>query len=341
MRRPRCALRGERPAVEALHERHPRLAHQRAEQAGDEVLGEALGVGVHEAHELALEHRQRAPHRIPLAEHRPVGGHQLSLLQHDGALALGQGRGAVRRGGVDDDDLVDRSRLACSRRSAATIAPTVPAHSRAGRHTDTPSSSAARSAATRAAGYAEWWNERIERRSLLALSSRRAVERRIGSTIATRGQRPHSRALERASGRGPERRQARVRGERRARPGDARRSPARAAPRRAGGPSEAGSGAPVLPSGRGRALGLAGAHDHHDGHGVGQVDVLQPAHAGRPLPRRARTRAVPVPDQGARPGPGARARRLRPDQAGAARRSTTETPPARRARRFAATPTWC
>ena len=51
------------------------------------------------------------------------------------------------------------------------------------------------------------------------------------------------------------------------------------------------------------------------GHRVGQVAVLQPADARRALPRRARARAVPVSDEGARPGPGARARGLRPDQA--------------------------
>ena len=63
------------------------------------------------------------------------------------------------------------------------------------------------------------------------------------------------------------------------------------------------------------ARGLGGPDDRHHRHRVGQVAVLQPAHARRALPRRARAGALPLPDQGARPGPGARAGGVRPDQA--------------------------
>ncbi len=106
------AVGAQRAAVEGLDERHARLAHQRAEQARREVRRERFGVGVQEADQLAVERRQRAPHRVALAEHRPVRGHQLGLLQHARAGALGDLGRAVRRGRVDHDDLVDRARLA-------------------------------------------------------------------------------------------------------------------------------------------------------------------------------------------------------------------------------------
>src|ERR1019366_3647566 len=98
------------------------------------------------------------------------------------------------------------------------------------RHTDTPNLRSARSAAMRSAGYCEWWKDRAlaqrsagvgeavlarargatERRSLLALSRRRTVERGIASTIATRGPRPQNRAVECPAGRRPQRREARA-----------------------------------------------------------------------------------------------------------------------------------
>ena len=63
----------------------------------------------------------------------------------------------------------------------------------------------------------------------------------------------------------------------------------------------------------------AGPDDRHDRHRVGQVAVLQPADARRALPRRQGARAVPVPDEGAGAGPGARDPRARPRQARAPR----------------------
>ncbi len=102
----------DRAAVEGLDERHPGLADERPEQAACEVRGEPLCVGIEEADELAAEHRQRSPHGIALAKHRPVGGHQLCLLPHDGPGVLGHGRCAVGRGGIDDSYLIDRPHLA-------------------------------------------------------------------------------------------------------------------------------------------------------------------------------------------------------------------------------------
>ena len=59
------------------------------------------------------------------------------------------------------------------------------------------------------------------------------------------------------------------------------------------------------------ALGRRPGRRHHR-HRLGEVAVLQPAHARRAAPRPPRPGAVPVPDQGAGPGPGAGAARARP-----------------------------
>ena len=97
----------------------------------------------------------------------------------------------------------------------------------------------------------------------------------------------------------------------------------------------------VLPPGRG--LGQRDArrrHDRHDRHRERQVAVLQPARAARARRRPARARALPLPDQGARAGPGAQPRR----SCGSPRcatRSTTATRPRRSAPRSAAARTWC
>ena len=61
---------------------------------------------------------------------------------------------------------------------------------------------------------------------------------------------------------------------------------------------------------------MGGADDRHDRHRLGQVAVLQPADARRAVHRRQGARALPLPDEGAEPGPGARAARLRAAQAG-------------------------
>ena len=58
-------------------------------------------------------------------------------------------------------------------------------------------------------------------------------------------------------------------------------------------------------SGGGTARRLGGADDRHDRNRVGQVAVLQPAHARRAVPRRAGAGDLPLSGQGARPGPGA------------------------------------
>ena len=70
----------ERPPVEALHERDPRLAHEWSEQAGCEVSAEALGVGVEEADQLATQYGEGTPHRVAFAQDGPERGHQVLLV---------------------------------------------------------------------------------------------------------------------------------------------------------------------------------------------------------------------------------------------------------------------
>ena len=77
-------------------------------------------------------------------------------------------------------------------------------------------------------------------------------------------------------------------------------------PARARGADRAGDHLALLPSGR--RLGdrhAPRAHDRHDRHRERQVAVLQPAGAARAGLRPARAGALPLPDQGARAGPGA------------------------------------
>ena len=116
-----------------------------------------------------------------------------------------------------------------------------------------------------------------------------------------------------------------------------RPDPRRAAPA-AGATALRGAGidAPLRAPGRGARGGLGRPDDRHDRHRVGQVAVLQPADARRAAARRQGARALPLPDQGARAGPGARDRAARPRQTASARRSTTATRRARRAARSAA-----
>ena len=79
--------------------------------------------------------------------------------------------------------------------------------------------------------------------------------------------------------------------------------------------------------------GVRGPDDRHDRHRLGQVAVLPAADARGPDHRPDRPRPVPLPDQGARPGPGARAPRVRAapsDPAGDLRRRHAARRSARR-----------
>ena len=304
---------GERPPVEGLDERHARLAHERPEQAGREVGAEKPSVSASRKQTSSPSSTDSARHiASPLPSTGPYCGHQLGLLRRPShPHARPTRRGAVGGARVDDDDLVDRARARAARAGRSTIAP-----DRAG-------------ALPRG---------QADRHALLALGGdpRRRVERmmegagsvgpaggwrHIASTISTPwpsiGQSSRGAPCStRARGRAP-----RARGLRGARPGDARASLPPSCTRscsaalRAHGHRAAST--PIRP--RRCSAAWRGPDDRHDGHRLGQVAVLQPADTGRALPRRARARALPLPDQGARPGPGPRAGRLRPAQAGAPR----------------------
>ena len=83
------------------------------------------------------------------------------------------------------------------------------------------------------------------------------------------------------------------------------------------GPGQRGDRRALHPPGAGAARRVGGDDDRHHRDGERQVAVLQPADARGPVHRRQGAGALPLPDQGARPGPGARAQRLRAAQAGA------------------------
>ncbi len=72
----------------------------------------------------------------------------------------------------------------------------------------------------------------------------------------------------------------------------------------------------LQPPGRGAPRRLGGPDHRHHRHRERQVALLPAAHARRPLPGRQSPRALPLPDQGARPGSGPLAQPLRADQAG-------------------------
>ncbi len=110
-------------------------------------------------------------------------------------------------------------------------------------------------------------------------------------------------ATDRGRSRGREARAPGIRGRPSARAGAAARRPAPVAARR---PAARRDRAALHPPGRGARGRLGGPDDRHDRHRVGQVTVLQPAGARRVVQRRQGARAVPVPHEGAGPGPGAR-----------------------------------
>ena len=88
--------------------------------------------------------------------------------------------------------------------------------------------------------------------------------------------------------------------------------PAALAPELAAALPASGIERALLTPARGARGGRRAERDRHQRHRVGQVAVLQPARARPARPRRRRPGALPLPDQGPRPGPGAQAVRARP-----------------------------
>jgi hypothetical protein len=100
-----------RPPVEGLDELDLVELDQRSEQADRVVRGELEHVGVKEAHEIAIEHAERAPHRVALSRDRSVGAHQGGLGKDARARVGGDPRRVVARSAVDHHELVDRAPL--------------------------------------------------------------------------------------------------------------------------------------------------------------------------------------------------------------------------------------
>ena len=94
-----------------------------------------------------------------------------------------------------------------------------------------------------------------------------------------------------------------------ARPAETAAAPGRAPPGAARVARPRGHRRALLAPGRGLRRRDAGARDRHDRHGERQVARVQPARARHARARPARPRALPLPDEGARPGPGAQAAR--------------------------------
>ncbi len=106
----------ERPLEEPLDELDLGLADQRAEQSGQEVVAELLGVGVGEGDDVCVEYSQRPPHRVTLATGAAELGRELALLQHRQARLGRDPCAAVTRIGIDHEHLVEQARLAQARR---------------------------------------------------------------------------------------------------------------------------------------------------------------------------------------------------------------------------------
>ena len=258
---------------------------ERTEHAGGEVRREVRRVRVEVEHQLAARDRERAPHGVALAQHRAELGEQLRLLVHLGAARGGDLGAPVAGGGVDHQDLVDQR-----------LEPPQALHDRADR---------VRHLARR----------EHDRDGLPLLFEQplqgelRMVEGpdQLPRTIAVRepcsdhlplGSRARAGARRGARGQLARARAGRARG---ADPGRSPPGPARGARRRRdrgalGAPGRRARGGPPRPRDR----------DH--GHRQRQVARLQPAGARHAGERRRRARLLPLPDEGARAGPGARAR---------------------------------
>ena len=162
-----------------------------------------------------------------------------------------------------------------------------------------------RCARRRSAGKSAWW--KLGTRKALVLWQRRV-------------RRPPDPSLECPARPRPGGRAARARGlSGRARGRSSRRCPRRCIRRVLERPARGRHRVAVVTSGAGAAVRVGRPDDRHDRHRVGQVAVLQHARARCAVPRRQGARAVPLPDEGAGPGPGAGDQRVRADQAGAPR----------------------
>ncbi len=241
--------------------------------------------------------------------HRPHLGQQVRLLQHRGAGGVARPR-RCRRARRRRRRRPRRSRPAragrrgCARSGRSCLR----TRGRAGR----PARSRCARRPRASGPNAEWWNVRVRVQCSAADS--------VIAALLSQGDdlQPRCGALERPAGGRPRGRAPRARGQRGTERVAARRRARRAAPDRRGGPGpDRRASACTRHQREALFAAWAGPDDRHHRHRLGQVAVLQPAHARRALPRRQGARAVPVPDQGAGPGSGAGAVGVRPGQAGA------------------------
>ncbi len=249
---------------------------------------EVARVGVEVDDQLAAGRGQSAPHRVALPQHRAEAGQQRGFLVDLGAERGGDLGGPVGGLRVDHEHLVDQP---VEREQALHDRPDRVGHGARGQH----------------------------HRDRLALALEQQLERELrvmegadqgARTMASRGPCPDalsvgSRARERGRGRGR-------RGGARDRAGGRHDAAAGGPPPRPRRLARGGRdrGALVAPGGRARGR-TARPRDRHDRHRERQVARLQPAGAGHARGRSVGARVLPLPDQGARPGPGAQAERAR------------------------------
>ena len=148
----------ERPAVAPFTNSARRARRQRPEQAVHEVRREVARVGVDEDHDVAARDRERAPHRVALAEHRAELGQQLGLL-----VAPRRPRRAAtsavpsRGGGVHHEHLVDQ------RRRGPQPLDDRPDRVRPPRGGEHHGDRLALGSSSRSSANSVWWKERITR----------------------------------------------------------------------------------------------------------------------------------------------------------------------------------
>src|SRR5205085_277577 len=84
------------------------IGEQRCNQIGDEVRLEVRDVGVDPADEVTAQDRQASPERLPFAFDGGDGRQQRARVHHRGSGLARDGRSAVRRAAVEDDELIDK-----------------------------------------------------------------------------------------------------------------------------------------------------------------------------------------------------------------------------------------
>ena len=128
-------LQPQRPPVEALHQVHPVLDEQRAEQRGHERGVEVDEVGVEVAQDVAGGGGERPPQDLTLAGPRRELGHDVGAAHHASAGRRRDLDRAVGRPGVHHHQLVHRGPAPAGRSRRRSRRPSPPRPARAARPT--------------------------------------------------------------------------------------------------------------------------------------------------------------------------------------------------------------